>query len=74
MQGRSSTLDLLQDVGGLGCPDEGFWVFVVMVDLIKDRRNQLLDAAEGSADTTKSRPNYAQDDGAIVMRTLETGR
>ena len=49
MQGRPSTLDLLQDVGGLGCPDEGFWVFVVMVDVIKDRRNQLLDAAEDSA-------------------------
>ena len=32
MEGRPSALDLLQDVGGLGGPDEWFGVFIVMVD------------------------------------------
>ena len=49
MESRPRALDLLQDVGGLGGPDEGFGAFIVMVDVIEDGRNQLLDAAEDSA-------------------------
>ncbi len=49
MQGRASAFDLLKDVAGLGCPDEGFGAFIVMVDAIEDRRNRLLHAAEDSA-------------------------
>ena len=48
MQGRPSALDLLQDVGGLGGPDEGFGVVVVMDDVVEDRGNQFLDAAKDS--------------------------
>jgi hypothetical protein len=49
MEGSAGALDLFQDVGGLGGPDERLWVFIVTADVLVDRDNQLLDAAENAA-------------------------
>ena len=42
-------LDLLQDVGGFGRPDEWFRGFVVMVDVVSDGCDQFLHVAEDAA-------------------------
>ena len=49
---KGSALDLLEYVGCLGGPDEGFGVVVVMVDVVEDRCDQLLDTAKDSAAQT----------------------
>ena len=49
MKSDEGELDLLQDVGGFGGPDEGFGVVVVMVDVVEDRCDQLLDTVKDSA-------------------------
>jgi hypothetical protein len=48
MKGRAGALDLLQDVGCFGGPDEGLGMVVVVVDVVEDGRDQLLDIAEDS--------------------------
>jgi len=49
MKRGSGTLDLFQDVGGLCGPDEGFGMFVVMVDVLANGLDQFFDAAEDAA-------------------------
>jgi hypothetical protein len=46
IQGCSGTFNLLQDVGSFGGPDEGLWLFIVLVDGISDGHNQFFDVAE----------------------------
>ena len=46
MKGGACALDLLQYVGCLAGPDEGFGVVVVMVDVVEDRCDQLLDTGK----------------------------
>ena len=43
MKSAAGALDLLQDVGGFGDPDEGFGLVIVMVDIFEDGVDQLLD-------------------------------
>ena len=49
MEGRAGALDLLQYVGSFGGPDEGFGIVVVVIDVVEDRRDQILDAAKDPA-------------------------
>ena len=49
MKCGASPLDLFQDVGGFGGPDEGLGAFIVMVDVVEDGCDQLLDTAKDSA-------------------------
>jgi len=45
----AGAFDFLEDVAGFGGPDERLGMFVVMVNIIEDRSNQLLDAVKGAA-------------------------
>ena len=49
MTGSASTFDLLQDVGGFGCPDEGLGVGVVLSDVSFNGFDQLIDTGKASA-------------------------
>ena len=44
--GCGGPLDLCQDVGGAGGPDEGLGIFVVTVDIVPDRQDELLQIAK----------------------------
>ena len=48
MSGGASTLDLLQDVGSFGGPDEGLWVGVVARNIFFNGFDQLRDAGEAT--------------------------
>jgi len=48
MKSSAGAFDLLQDVGSSGCPDRGLWVVDRMIDVVEDRRNQILDTAKYS--------------------------
>jgi hypothetical protein len=47
MKNDASVLDLFEDVSGLGGPDEGFWVFIVVIDVDVDGSDEFLDAGRG---------------------------
>lgn len=49
IQRTASTLDLLQDIGGTRCPDEGFGIFVVTVDVIADGHDEFFEIVKHSA-------------------------
>ena len=49
IQRAASSLDLLQDIGGAGRPDEGFGIFVVTVDVIADRHDEFFEIAKYTA-------------------------
>lgn len=47
--GASGTLDLFQDIGGLGGPDEGFRFLVVLFDAVFDGDDQVFGTVKGAA-------------------------
>ena len=49
MKAPAGAFNLLQDVGGLGGPDETFWLFIMAVDVLVDGGDEFLDATENSA-------------------------
>src|ERR1700747_1578123 len=49
MQRPAGAFDLLQDVGSVGRPDEGFGMFVVPVDVTADCREQFFEIAKYTA-------------------------
>ena len=49
MKGGASAGDLFEDVGGFGCPDEGLWILVVVVDVAADGGNESLKVLEDAA-------------------------
>ncbi len=49
MQSGAGAGDLFEDVRGFGCPHEGHWVLVVVVDVVADSGDQLLEFLEGAA-------------------------
>src|ERR1700686_2372955 len=48
MELSAGAFDFLQDVGSLRGPDKGFWLGVVLVDVVTYGHDQLLDIAENS--------------------------
>src|SRR5579872_2341302 len=49
IQGAASALDLFQDVGGAGRPNERFGVLVVAVDVVSDGEDEFFEIAKHSA-------------------------
>src|ERR1035441_4690876 len=49
MQGGACSGDFFEDVGGFCSPDKGFWVSVVVVDVVADGGDQLLQVLEDAA-------------------------
>ena len=49
MECSASTLDLFEDVGSAGRPDEGFGIFVVAVDVTADRHEAFFQIAKHTA-------------------------
>ena len=41
-----SACDLFKDVGSLCCPDEGFWILVVGIDVVSDGGDELFEVLE----------------------------
>ena len=53
MQGATGTFDFLQDIGGTRRPDKRLGVFIVAVDIVSDRGDELFDIAK---DATPNSP------------------
>src|ERR1039457_6583180 len=49
IKGASSALDLFEDIGGLGCPDERLGTLVVFVDIFTDGCGEVFSIAKNSA-------------------------
>jgi len=49
MKGSAGAFDFLEDVGGLGGPDEGLGVLVVAVDVVIDGSDEFFQAAKHAA-------------------------
>ncbi len=49
MQRPAGSFDLLQVVGSACCPDEGFGIFVVAVDVTADRHDEFFEIAQYAA-------------------------
>lgn len=64
-------LDPLQNVVGLGGPDDGIGDFTIMVEAIEDHRGQLLGAGEDSAEQAVFR--HATKDPFDLTQPRATG-
>ncbi len=52
MESTARALDLFEDVGGAGRPDEGFGIFGVTVDVTADRQEEFFQIAKHTAPQT----------------------